>query len=354
MAVNYQNNSTLPPVFSDGTDHSDHQHSSHLPNLMSTSFSDSEPEFVEQVPNVTVSVGAGRQVGWVRIEDKSILTISHQVVTRNSRISLTQSEHKTWTLHIKNVQESDRGGYMCQVNTLPMKSQVGYLDVTVPPTFIENETSTDVMVRENQNATLRCKARGHPEPKLTWRREDNKAIEYGDWQNNKEHGFQYPTSLDSETVTINKVSRLHMGAYLCIAQNGVLPSTSKRIVLQVHFPPMIWVPNQLIGASIGEEVTLECSTEAFPLSLNYWTKEDTFMIVNSDKYKMSNSENAYKVHMKLTIKKISAEDYGSYKCYAKNSLGSTQGSIRIYGNLSLQSFLSFLVLLRLIDFYQRA
>lgn len=47
----------LPPVFSDGTDHSDHQHSSHLPNLMSTSFSDSEPEFVEQVPNVTVSVG---------------------------------------------------------------------------------------------------------------------------------------------------------------------------------------------------------------------------------------------------------------------------------------------------------
>lgn len=75
-------------------------------------------------------------------------------------------------------------------------------------------------------------------------------------------------------------------------------------------PPMIWVPNQLIGASVGEEVTLECSTEAFPLSLNYWTKEDTFMIVNSDKYKMSNSENAYKVHMKLTIKKISSEDFG--------------------------------------------
>ena len=116
---------------------------------------------------------------------------------------------------------------------------------------------------------------------------------------------------------------------------------------------MIWVPNQLIGASIGEEVTLECATEAFPLSLNYWTKEDSFMIVNSDKYKMSNSENSYKVHMKLTIKKVTAEDFGmgtiivslkltttnplsflcpgTYRCYAKNSLGSTQGSIRIYG-----------------------
>lgn len=40
-----------------------------------------------------------------------------------------------------------------------------FLFLTVPPTFVENETSTDVMVRENQNATLRCKARGHPEPK---------------------------------------------------------------------------------------------------------------------------------------------------------------------------------------------
>jgi len=73
---------------------------------------------------------------------------------------------------------------------------------------------------------------------------------------------------------------------------------------------MIWVPNQLVGASIGEEVTLECATEAFPLSLNYWTKEDQIMIVNSDKYKMSNSENSYKVHMKLTIRKVTAEDYG--------------------------------------------
>lgn len=97
---------------------------------------------------------------------------------------------------------------------------------------------------------------------------------------------------------------------------------------------MIWVPNQLIGASVGDEVGMECATEAFPLSLNYWTKEDSFMIVNSDKFKMSNTENSYKVNMKLVIKKISSDDFGTYRCYAKNSLGSTQGSIRIYGKCS--------------------
>lgn len=40
-----------------------------------------------------------------------------------------------------------------------------YFVFKVPPDFINSETSSDVIVRENQNLTLRCKARGHPEPK---------------------------------------------------------------------------------------------------------------------------------------------------------------------------------------------
>uniref|UniRef100_T1GMI6 Ig-like domain-containing protein n=1 Tax=Megaselia scalaris TaxID=36166 RepID=T1GMI6_MEGSC len=64
-----------------------------------------------------------------------------------------------------------------------------------------------------------------------------------------------------------------MGAYLCIASNGVPPSVSKRVTLIVHFPPMIAVQNQLIGAVEGRSVTLECQSEAYPKSINYWTRE---------------------------------------------------------------------------------
>jgi hypothetical protein len=39
-----------------------------------------------------------------------------------------------------------------------------------------------MMVRENSNVTLRCKAKGYPAPKISWRRENNKVIEYGNWQ----------------------------------------------------------------------------------------------------------------------------------------------------------------------------
>lgn len=38
-------------------------------------------------------------------------------------------------------------------------------------------------------------------------------------------------------------------------------------------PPMIWVQNQLVGAQEGQQLTLECLSEAYPKSINYWTRD---------------------------------------------------------------------------------
>ncbi|KAJ8866444.1 hypothetical protein PR048_032287 [Dryococelus australis] len=184
------------------------------------------------------------------------------------------------------------------------------------------------------------------------------------------------TSIEGAVFNITRVNRLHMGAYLCIASNGVPPTVSKRIMLIVHceytphsapvihshaiygnnnhtptqdpsnaletpgivfsdttplliwpfpssyhfgalvaqwlgrsppppqprrsgfdprralprlsyvgivlddsasglslVPPMIWIQNQLVGAQEGQEMTLECHSEAYPKSINYWTRE---------------------------------------------------------------------------------
>lgn len=64
------------------------------------------------------------QVGWVKADTKAIQAIHDHVITHNPRVSVSHNDHSTWNLHIRNVQEEDRGQYMCQINTDPMKSQV--------------------------------------------------------------------------------------------------------------------------------------------------------------------------------------------------------------------------------------
>ena len=92
------------------------------------------------------------------------------------RFNIQHDSHHTWTLQIRDVQAEDRGYYMCQVsrkvkatgskqpyqvNTDPMISMTGHLDVVVPPTIIDEESSpSTVSVREKHNASLICKSHG--------------------------------------------------------------------------------------------------------------------------------------------------------------------------------------------------
>lgn len=92
-----------------------------------------------------------RKVAWLRVDTQTILTIAHHIITKNHRISVTHTENRMWQLRIKDIKVSDQGWYMvmfyafrynehmdkhlktiflqCQINTDPMKSQLGYLDV---------------------------------------------------------------------------------------------------------------------------------------------------------------------------------------------------------------------------------
>ncbi|XP_077512534.1 lachesin-like [Amblyomma americanum] len=257
------------------------------------------------------------------VEKFTLLTLAKSVITHNSRFKVTHNGHRTWHLHIHDVQERDRGAYMCQINTSPMKSQVGYLNVVVPPKIDNNLTSDSTEVAESGDVALHCVARGTPEPEITWRREDAQDIALD--------AATKVSSVKGTWLNITKVSRLHMSAYLCIASNGVLPSVSKRIVLEVSFAPMIWIPNQLVGTTVDTDVTLDCNLESHPRSVTYWIRDADRLIHQNAKYSVVTMQHAlYKVRMQLVIHRIRPDDYGEYHCMAKNTLGETKGTVSLY------------------------
>lgn len=298
-----------------------------------------EPKFLAPLDNVTIPQGrdalftcmvkdlGGHRVAWIKADTKAILAIHDHVITNNARLIVTHTDSVTWTLQIRGALRSDRGVYMCQVNTDPMKSQTAYLEVVIPPDIIYEETSGDIMVPEGGSAKLTCKARGYPKPRIIWQREDaaNIIVREGPVSKKKVRTFE------GEVLTLSKITRSEMGAYMCIAANGVPPSVSKRMMVHVHFHPLIQVPNQLVGAPRGTDVELECHAEASPKAINYWTRETGEMIITNDKYDMSEINNSfYSVQMKLVIKKLDKSDLGGYKCISQNSMGNAEGTIRLY------------------------
>ncbi|PSN53843.1 Lachesin, partial [Blattella germanica] len=95
----------------------------------------------------------------------------------------------------------------------------------VPPNIDDSLSSSDVIVREGANVTLTCHATGSPPPSVKWKRDDgskitiNKSLSVPEWE--------------GEVLELTRISRLDMGAYLCIASNGVPPTVSKRIKVSV-------------------------------------------------------------------------------------------------------------------------
>lgn len=62
---------------------------------------------------------------------------------------------------------------------------------------------------------------------------------------------------------------------------------------------------------------------------------------SGDKYETSSTNIGYSKYMKLKIRTVGPNDYGSYRCVAKNSLGETDGLIKLEGTFVRNRILSF-------------
>ncbi|XP_074596083.1 neurotrimin-like isoform X2 [Brevipalpus obovatus] len=304
----------------------------------------SKPEFVNKVPSLSITRGkdavmrctvknlGNNVISWHHLESNSDLTINKQVLKSDPRIRIKQ-EQDSWLLIINNVSLEDKGFYVCRINWQP-NSQLAYLNVVVPPKFDENSfpNNHEIVIQEYINLTLRCQATGDPQPTIEWRHEDGGPIVLSTPTDlTTSLASSSPRRIEGEELHFRPITRWSMGSYLCIASNGVPPSISRRLMITVHFPPVIRIAQQSLVVMRGQNAVLQCLVESCPLAEQQWIHPNG-EVINEEwkKYSLDTEETYhFKVVHQLTIKNAEIEDGGEFICVVNNSIGEAKSSIKL-------------------------
>lgn len=75
-----------------------------------------------------------------------------------------------------------------------------------------------------------------------------------------------------------------------------------------------------------------CISKGVLLIVNCKYKLLTFYICSfvDNNYKVEAIPKGYEITMRLTVRSVRPQDFGSFRCVATNSLGETDGKIKVY------------------------
>lgn len=257
-----------------------------------------------------------------RLRSQEILPLSSNsgLIIRDSRFSLRfDAASATYTLSIKDIQETDAGWYQCQV-LLSVSNKITAeveLQVRRPPIISDNSTRS-IVASEGESAQMECYAGGFPPPKISWRRENNAILPTG--------GSIYRGNI----LKITSVHKEDRGTYYCVAENGVGKGARRNINLEVEFSPVVTVPRPRLGQALQYDMDLECHVEAYPPPAIVWVK-DSIALSNNQHYRISHFATADKfTDTTLRVITIEKRQYGLFTCKAKNKLGSAEGTVELF------------------------
>lgn len=180
--------------------------------------------------------------------DFVFLSTGSSLVIKDSRFALRYDpSSSTYTLQIKDIQETDAGTYQCQVILSVNNKIAADVDLSVrrPPVISDNSTQS-LVVSEGKSVQMECYAGGYPHPTITWRRENNAILPTGEFVNLLCSGFTRKSgTLNLIFILFGKERpRLTSGAYKQQNQreNAHVHFFKKRCfhAFSVHFLPELY------------------------------------------------------------------------------------------------------------------
>ncbi|XP_050063472.1 lachesin-like isoform X2 [Aphis gossypii] len=242
---------------------------------------------------------------WIKVTkdqlNASIELSGSTLIVKDPKISLIteiKQDSSRYKIHIHSIQEEDASiVYRCDLNAK-----------------ISANSTKSLVVEEAQSVELGCFAGGYPYPRVFWRTRNSPFLSIGNI-------LEFPA--------INKRDR---GNYYCIAENGVKNDTSRRISIEVEFPPVVTTPLTRVGQAVNHDAYLVCCVEANPQPAISWIYKGV-EISNNQHYWISNFDSPRdKMDSSLLIN-IKNYLYGDYICKASNTLGAAEITITAYKTL---------------------
>ncbi|KAJ8728639.1 hypothetical protein PYW07_006335 [Mythimna separata] len=192
-------------------------------------------------------------------------------------------------------------------------TRISKIPVTPPPPKVPPQVQgvTTMKVNKNNTAQIECKVmRGFPAPKISWL-----------FENQSRSTFTLIPKASDSVLVITKVEYKHDGKYKCIAEN-VKGKDEHVTTLHVQDPPQIVSISTVYEGTEGDtSLKVPCDATGSPKPSITW-KLNNRVITKNTKYSIDNGA--------LIIRDPKLSDPTSYKCEAKNELGTVSAFFKIY------------------------
>ncbi|OAF67780.1 hypothetical protein A3Q56_04480 [Intoshia linei] len=234
---------------------------------------------------------------------------------------------------IKNTEFNDTGLYECTAsNYLGIIKREYGLEVTDEENFVpllklnyteslkvgkprwkyDMEYRSSIAVNVDNQVLLSCEVEGIPKPNIKWLKDSLPFYK-------RNRGI---ISINEYTLTMNNVDKTDQGYYTCVVSNKYGSIQNEFIVYVLNtprYPPTIINEFKNKTVSVGQNVTMECSTESLSAPYIAWIKDATANVTHHTKLTEANST-SYALYYVLT--NVTYQDAGKYVCFAANTVGS--------------------------------
>lgn len=271
----------------------------------------------------SVQYGAGYPIIWTKLSDSPnnpplFISRDAALTVLDNRYSIRHDDSSsTYTLQVSKIQDIDTGIYQCQVVTSATSRVTAdtFISVRIPP-LISANSSRGMVVATGETFTLSCNAMGVPQPKISWRRENNGLLPTGG------------VVAKGNSITIYNATKDDRGIYYCIADNSVGKAARRSVGVEIEFAPQVNLVRAKYRQAVGYPIELHCSIEASPSPDISWLKDGYQINSDNNFYHISFTSNSNDfIQSTLRIKRVDPRDFGMYRCRAINKLGDKQNSM---------------------------